>query len=508
MKLFVNFLSYFLLFLCTHIHTEKNNLEAHYAGTWYPADPKKLTDLLLSLDQKAEQQFKMHTDNNKIRALIVPHAGYTYSGVVATAAYRVLKGSFFERIIIIGPAHTQPIHGIMAPKSNHYTIPSGTLTIDNDSINQLLTKNPLFQQSDVFFTKEHSIEAQLPLIHFFVPNATIIPLLIGTLSEKDIKDAALSLKEIITPKTLVIISTDLTHFGAQFDYMPFQDNLLLRVRQLDSLLLHDIQKNDSSSLKKHVAESGATICGLTPFYLLLEMIKQKTFNTPITRLVAYDTSVSTSKSTDSIVSYGSLIVTEETSSNDLNKQEKNSLLQYARTLLTHSFDKEIDTTLLTPLITPLLLKPHGVFVTLYKKNKNGKELRGCIGTVEPSKPLYQAVADMTLASAFNDTRFTPIKKQELQDITIEISVLTKPRPISSYKDIVLNKHGIILSHAGSSALFLPKVPQEHGFNLTQTLTELSKKAGLSENAWQLTDTQFQVFEALDFQEEPNHEIKN
>ena len=101
---------------------------------------------------------------------------------------------------------------------------------------------------------------------------------------------------------------------------------------------------------------------------------------------------------------------------------------------------------------------------------------------------------------FHDHRFNPVQQSELKNLQIQISVLQEPKPIKSYKDIVLHKHGIILTNDGSSALFLPTVPKEFGFTLTKTLQELSLKAELPRDAWKSPKTTFQVFEAQDFEE--------
>jgi AmmeMemoRadiSam system protein A len=298
--------------------------------------------------------------------------------------------------------------------------------------------------------------------------------------------------------------------GLQYTYTPFTDNELLRTQQLDSKILLAIQQNNLELFRNIITETDATVCGRTPLEILLKLIQQNAFGKTHTDLIAYATSADVSGTTENVVTYASLIVTQEAPPLPLNMQEKNSLVHYARAVLTNALEKDeskkVDPELLTPVLTKNLLEPKGVFITLYTIKDGKRELRGCIGTVLPQKPLYLATEYSVLASAFNDPRFEPVTAEELSTIAIEVSVLTLPRPVDSYKDIVLNKNGIILTQENASALFLPKVPEEFGFTLPQTLEELSKKAGLPADAWQDPRTKFQVFDSLDFGEEALTEI--
>jgi AmmeMemoRadiSam system protein A len=150
-----------------------------------------------------------------------------------------------------------------------------------------------------------------------------------------------------------------------------------------------------------------------------------------------------------------------------------------------------------PALTALLKKEGGAFVTL----TNRKRLRGCIGFIEPVMPLYKAVA-RSAQNAARDWRFrrNPIRPAEVKSLHLEISVLTLPKEAKGHEDIVIGKHGIILSKRGRSAVYLPKVPVEQGWTKEKTLTQLSLKAGLAPNDWQRGAT-FSLFEAHVFGEE-------
>jgi AmmeMemoRadiSam system protein A len=139
------------------------------------------------------------------------------------------------------------------------------------------------------------------------------------------------------------------------------------------------------------------------------------------------------------------------------------------------------------------MAPAGAFVTL----KKGGELRGCIGYIQPHRPLYQAVLQNGANAARNDHRFQPVAAEELDDLIIEVSVLTLPQKIDSYQEFEVGKQGIVLTKAGRKAVFLPEVAVEQGWNREQTLTNLSRKAGLPASAWR-EGASFQVFENQKF----------
>lgn len=494
------------LIICT-IHADevayaaKSIFHAHRAGSWYPEKTKDLNLLLNRLTVDAQDAFAMETDADAIRAAIVPHAGYQYSGKVAAAAYNLLADKKnVERIIILGPSHEVPFEGIAVPNFIKYRTPLGTLVVDISAI-ESLKRNRIVVSGDQYFKPEHSIELQLPFIQRAMPRAHIIPIVVGSLSDAQVTHAAALLKDYITPKTLVIISSDFTHYGANFDYVPFTDNVLLNIDQLDSAVLYPIQHQKRADFEKVIHETHDTVCGYNPIRILLELIKQHAFGSVSTRLVAHDSSYTVTNDPRSIVTYASLIVTNELNNDTLNTQEQRELLTYARATLQESFKPTVDPALVKPIMTPLLEKPHGAFTTIWKLDKGlDRELRGCIGQVIPTKPLFETVAEKILDSASHDTRFEPVQQSELKNLQIQISVLQAPKKVKSYKEIVLHKHGIILSNDGFTALFLPTVPREFGFTLIQTLQELCVKAGLPRNAWKLPTTTLQVFEAQDFEE--------
>ena len=148
-------------------------------------------------------------------------------------------------------------------------------------------------------------------------------------------------------------------------------------------------------------------------------------------------------------------------------------------------------------VTPRLQEKHGAFVTLKKDGK----LRGCIGYIHPSDPLVNAVQENTVNACSRDTRFSPVEPDELEDIHVEISVLSVPVPVPSYGHIEIGRHGIVLKSGSRRAVFLPQVAVEQGWDLEETLRQLAQKAGLASGAWNASDTEYEVFTAEVIEEE-------
>ncbi len=180
---------------------------------------------------------------------------------------------------------------------------------------------------------------------------------------------------------------------------------------------------------------------------------------------------------------------------ELSQKDKDLLKKLARAAIEYRLKHMKDPTPsdLNIEITPAMKEKMGAFVTLKKRGV----LRGCIGEIFPTRPLYKAVTAQAVNSAFRDPRFPPLSADELDDVHIEISALTQPKPVSSYNEIIIGKHGIVLEKYGRSAVFLPQVAPEQGWDLEQTLTHLSLKAGLPPDAWR-EDANFLVFEAIVF----------
>jgi len=459
------------------------------------------------VDQYLAAASLKHYPKERLLALISPHAGYVYSGLAAAYGYNRLNGQVIHRVIILAPSHYVAFHGVSIPDVTHYETPLGKIPLAREITKKLLL-NPLFSTVPQAHTKEHSVEMQLPMLQRVLKDFSLVPLVFGQVGKKEFKGIAGALRPFIDKETLLIASSDFTHYGPRFEYVPFKDNVRTRLRALDLGAVDRILAGDFEGFLQYRQRTGATICGFVPIATLLKLLPADTRP----RLLHYYTSGDLTGDYQNSVSYVSMAFYEgdgkETAQEKkgatlldtlpLNGKEQETLLTISRKTLEEGIRHQRLHPVSPPAydLSPRLMSNRGVFVTL---QENGR-LRGCIGNIIGTDSLFRGVAENTLNSALRDTRFEPVRAEELPAIDIEISVLTPPEPIARPEDFIVGRHGIILREGGSEAVFLPQVAPEQGWDREETLTHLSLKAGLSEDAWKKKDARFLVFHAQVFGE--------
>ena len=477
--------------------TTKEVLESHLAGSWYAADARTLRDQLEEFLTKTAEPL-----DEPVLGLIQPHAGYRFSGETAAYGIRQIQGKSYRRIIVMGPSHQLPMENMASvPTVTHYKTPLGVIPIDGDFIDRLL-KYPQFQSLHNAHTAEHSVQIQLPLLQMAIEGFSLVPIVVGELDLDSIHSIADILHSLIDDSTLIVASSDFTHYGLHFRYLPFRENIPEGLRKLDLGAYEYVEKKEPESFYEYINETGATICGRAPIAILLSMLPPKAKM----HLLHYTTSGEMTGDYSHCVSYLSAAATGvwETgkkvkipSEGTLSEEEKNALLKLARDALVFAAQHQRVPTAKEIKYTPTTATNavRGAFVTL----KKAAQLRGCIGDIFPSRPLYKTVIANALNAAFNDPRFRPVTASEINELQIEISMLTPPHPVPSYEDISIGKHGVLLNKEGRRAVFLPQVAPEQGWDLTTTLEHLSEKAGLEKDAWK-KGASFEVFEAVVFHE--------
>lgn len=487
------FLSFLVLLYAASAQAEV--MRAHLAGSWYPAEVAALTGQLRSMEWQAEARYAAALSP---RVLIVPHAGYRYSGVVASSVYRLLRSADIKRVIILAPSHYVGFSGVRLPSFDSYETSLGSLAVDLQAIEQLRHKKYFSQDAgDDVYRREHSLEVQLPFIQFYSGNVLIVPLMVGDVTDAQAREIAAALRPLLNRETVLVVSSDFTHYGSSFQFTPFDRYVRQQIKQLDAGAVAAIEQKSLSAFSAYMEQTHATICGSHAIRIMLGMLGA----TDHAYLIAYATSADADKTVEQSVSYLGLAFSEQKRTelplqHQITMQEQRELLQYARATIAHVLGSRMPASSFAPIPSPLFQEYRGAFVTVYKKG----QLRGCIGRVIADQPLLQTVGDMAIASATQDSRFAPLTYAELADVTIAISVLTRPYRVTSYRTIVLGRHGIILKVGKKSALFLPHVATEQGWTLETTLTQLSLKAGLTPDAWRNEYAQFEVFEAIDFKE--------
>ncbi len=513
-----------LFFLgCSLFDVATASYKVHLSGSWYPEKKADLQSALTAHEEYAQKHYEAHLHSSKMRAIICPHAGYQYSGNVAAAAYRLVKQNYFKKVIVLAPSHHQSFTGVGLPDKKYFFYKNslGSLYLDKKTLDALALDSSVFSYKSHAHELDHSINVQLPFIQRFCgKQCQLIPLLIGDITEQQAEKIADTLLSYIDEQTLVIVSSDFTHYGKRFDYEPFkqqvahqrvaEQNIVSQIYQLDSKLVAQIQDQSLHGFDKVLQETGATVCGKNPIKVLLALMQQKAFGDIDTYVVAYDTSAAgVEKNPDHCVSYVSCVVSNELAqnlscANHLTGYEKELLLKIARNHIDDVVQgvAESKICIVPGLLTKSLQKLSGAFVTLNKIGHDGyKQLRGCIGSVAATKPLYQAVYDMAVAAALHDSRFPPVVAQELRYIDVSISVLTALESVPSLNDIVIGRDGVVLQHGRHSAVYLPQVAIEQGWNLEEMLASLSQKAELPAMAWKDKDTHYQIFQSCDFGED-------
>jgi MEMO1 family protein len=478
-----------------------NIRESVLAGSWYPGNSQELKKSI----EKYLNGVKLPENirSQLVSAIIVPHAGHQYSGQCAAYAYALIKGKPYKRVIIIGPSHQVGFRGISVSKATHYETPLGKIPVDRQACDKLLQNEKLFNYNISADKKEHSVEIQLPFLQTVLADGyKIVPLVVGDID--DVQATASAIKGIADDNTLIIASSDFTHYGDDFGYVPFTDNIKDNLKKLDGGAITEIINISPDGFQKYIQTTGATICGYKPILLLMRILDKKNITDSKGILLNYYTSGDMTGDYAHCVSYASIYFsksnlseqTKESDNGELNKAEQTKLLSLARETLKQYLRSQKIPKLNEKELPDKLKEELGVFVTL----KNHGALRGCIGCIFSPPPLYQGVIEYTTHSA-SDSRFcnNPVTAEEEKDLTIEISVLSPMKKVNSYKDIIIGKHGVYLVKGGYNAIFLPQVAPEQGWTLEETLSQLAYKACLPMDGWR-KGAEFYVFTAQVFSE--------
>ena len=379
------FLLFYQISICLSAE-DLYTLNSPLSGTWYTSDAPKL-----------EKQLEKYLDNVKekkldnIIALLLPHAGYAYSGQTAAYGIKEIEGKKFSKIIILGPSHRYSLKNKICIPKNFKAIktPLGEVQIDEASIERLKQNEAIVISNDDIQYNEHSIQIELPLLQIVLKQFKIVPIVVGQLDPYYINKIASILKPLIDQNTLVIVSSDFTHYGNNYSYKPFPLNFQTeeKIREYDMAAVRKITDLDIAGLEDYLSRTGITICGSNPIKILLSMIPQNT--NPI--LLNYDTSGKQMNDFTNSVSYVSMAFTgkwkdakkelslsqSNESKEDLTQKDKENLLKLAREALAY-YTK--NNRMPTPeelgiKISPNMRKKMGAFVTLHKHGM----LRGCIG---------------------------------------------------------------------------------------------------------------------------------
>lgn len=430
--------------------------EPSVAGIFYPSDPEELKKTINTFFSKTT---KVEIEGDLI-ALISPHAGYRYSGRVAATGFKQIKDSKKDKIILIGPSHHVRFKGASVFTKGSFKTPLGNIKINEKLANSLLNDDADVKFFPHAFEKEHSIEVQLPFLQMIMKDFTIVPILIGTPTRQTLEHLISSLSKIIDENTLIIASTDLSH------YHNYQT-----AKEMDSEIISSIQRLSTIETENLLRNGKSELCGAFPVLITIEVAKRKGANIGV--LFKYENSGDVTGDKNSVVGYASIGLFR----NPLTDSEKDELLKIAK----KAIDEYVTNgkSLSLEIQNPKLKSDGAVFVTI---KKNGV-LRGCIGHIQPMMPLYQSVLKNAISACSSDPRFPPLKKEELKDIEVEISVLSPLNIVENINDIQIGKHGLVISKGSRRGILLPQVAIENRWDRETFLEQLCFKAGLPPRAW-------------------------
>jgi AmmeMemoRadiSam system protein A len=467
--------------------------EPAVAGLFYPKDPVQLSlmiDRLLAAAPVASV--------GDLKAIVCPHAGYEFSGPTAAYAYKNLVGRRFDTVIILAPSHYALFDGASVPAVDAYRTPLGLVPISPKArvlakISPCLSepfcpveRPSWWQQSskpapdpgkDTPDTWEHSAEVQVPFLQKVLTNFAILPVVIGN---ADPAQVARAVAAQLDNKTLLVVSSDLSHYHSYAE-----------ARQLDTRCVKAMCNLDIAAMESQEA------CGKLPILALLNLAHQNGWQA---RLLDYRNSGDTSgDKSHGVVGYSAIAFFAPAQGN-FNPTERYQLLALARRALKEAVapDRSPADTNNWP---AKFRESRGCFVTLTEAGA----LRGCIGHIFPQESLYRAIQDNARSAALEDPRFRPVQPGELNQLEIEISVLTEPKPLpfTLPEDLLAKlqpgKDGVVLKLGGRGATYLPQVWEQLP-DKVEFLNHLSEKAGCAPGDWRKPGTSVLIYHVEAFKE--------
>ena len=483
---------------------------ATQANRFYTGDARELSE-------EVDSFLALHRNDAKysnVAALIVPHAGYYFSGNVAASAYMAIDPKKqYKRIFLLGPSHHEWLDGASVnTEADYYATPLGNVKVDHETAVALTNTNrtnntnnlsnadvdSVFCYRPEAHDREHCLEVQLPFLqrlfthHSSLITSTdvppIVPIVISTNDYDKLKRMAEVLKPYFTDENLFVISSDFSH------YPSYEDAYEVDAKTGKAVETGDVEEfiatiNANARSGKRNLHTSA--CGEFAIITLMLMLDKQY---EVKHLMYQNSGDIDNHDHNRVVGYHSFaILRKDSTSFTLSDADKKALKEIAFNSICDSLDgKPIAQPTLTSDLSPLTSKC-GAFVSLHKHG----HLRGCIGHFGEDYPLHEIVAEMARAAAFEDPRFVPVTRDELDDLDIEISVLTPMRRIQSLDEFELHRHGIYIKKGYRSGTFLPQVADEVNWTKEEFVGHCSQdKAGLGWDGWR--DAELYVYEAIVF----------
>ena len=470
------------------------------SGFFYPKDKTTLTK---TVDEYIEEA-KPESIQGDILAIIVPHAGYQYSGWVAGYGFKLIKNMPFSTVIVVAPSHHYSFEGLSVLNRESYLTPLGKIPIDIGMTKEFLAFDKRINYVPQAFFKEHAAEVEIPFIQRSLEGSRIVVILTGNTSYETcvlLRDALINvLKD--KEDVLIVASSDMSHFHNEKE-----------AHSIDKKTLSIIENFDPESLFMKLSNRESELCGAGG--VVGVMMACRDLGADKIKVLKYATSADASKDKRQVVGYSTSVIYKTSDSTEqvnpavdsdakkeninmdelLNTDQKRRLLKIARQALENYIrDRK---TLEPKEDDPVLAEEMGAFVTLHKN----EDLRGCIGNMIGKGPLYLTIRDMAISAAMQDPRFSPVKEDELAKIDIEISVLSPLEKIDDPHSIIMGKHGVLVKSGFRSGVYLPQVATETGWSRDEFMESLClHKAGMPADSWKKGACDIYIFTAEVFGE--------
>jgi len=492
---------------------------ATQANRFYTANAKELA-------REVDSLLALHSGDavcEDVAALIVPHAGYYFSGNVAAGAYMAVpQDKRFRRIFMLGPSHHEWLDGASVnTEADRYATPLGEVKVDRETARALTEADTLFRYAPRAHDREHCLEVQLPFLQrrFGTDSVPpIVPIIISTNDYRKLKRIARVLKPYMNDENLFIVSSDFSHYPSYEDACRVDKRTGKAVESGDVERFITVLEENERSGVKNLATSA---CGELAIATLLMMTDS---SYQVRHLMYQNSGDADDHDRSRVVGYHAFAVVRNADKGfSLSSQEKQMLKDIALNSIREALGMPGKD--LPPLSSPEgdtcvpASKTNeapsgavggasstsgactsgacasGAFVSLHKHGR----LRGCIGHFGDDVPLREIVAEMARAAAFEDPRFRPVTRDELPDIDIEISVLTPMRRIHSLDELELHRHGIYIRRGYRSGTFLPQVADEVNWTKEEFVGHCAQdKAGIGWDGWKAPDAELYVYEAIVF----------
>ena len=453
--------------------------EPVWAGQFYDAEASRLSAAIDGFLKDLPAAPEVRGD---IRAIVVPHAGYVYSGRTAAYAYRLVRGKPYETVVIIGPSHRFGFKGCSIYAKGGFRTPLGTAAVD-EALAADLMKRSGFKFIPEAHKEEHSVEVQVPFVQKVLPEAKIVPVVMGYPEMRTVKALADALGAACAgKKVLVVASTDMSHFLAKD-----------KANAADARTIELIKALKADAIEGKMEAGENILCGGAP--VAAAILYAQKLGPVRAEVLNYADSAAATGDESRVVGYVSVALVAEGGAREpgvaLSGDEKKELLALARSSV-EAYVKD-GRVIEYASTNSRFLAHRGVFVTLKKRDA----LRGCIGFIEPVMPLARGVVEAAIYAAARDTRFEPVSKAELKSLEYEISVLTPLEDMPDPSLVKVGKHGLVVEMNARKGLLLPQVPVENRWDRETFLEQTCLKAGLPPDAWK-KGAKLQSFEAIVF----------